>query len=134
MKGAIALLLKDLKIFTHEVIFHFVSEAKISLIHKQFFNDPSSTDCITFPMDPPGPPTEDIHILGEAFVCPKTAKEYAKAHHIDPHEELYRYVVHSLLHLIGYDDLYPDEKLKMKRKERLCLKKLAAAGLLKECL
>jgi probable rRNA maturation factor len=131
MRKAISFLLKDLQIATHEVIFHFVTDAKICELHKDFFNDPTSTDCITFPLDPPGDTPLGEHVLGEAFVCPKTALSYAKKHQIDPHVELYRYVVHCLLHLIGYDDIDPADRIKMKRKERSCLKKLHEAGLIK---
>lgn len=119
MKSAVSFLLKDLKVSTDEVIFHFVTQTEICKLHKKFFNDPSVTDCITFPMDPVGG-----ELLGECFICPKTAVEQAKEYGVTPREELYRYVVHCLLHLIGYDDIEPQDRTRMKRKERACLKKL----------
>lgn len=130
VKKVVSFLLKDLKISTNEVIFHFVSERKICLLHKEFFNDPSPTDCITFPLDSPSNKDAPHHILGEAFICPKTAVNYAKVIGIDPHDEIYRYLTHCILHLIGYTDTQPIEKAKMKRKERACLKKLAKARLI----
>lgn len=128
MRKAVSFLLKELKVSTQEVILHFVTEKQISLIHKDFFNDPSPTDCITFPIDPPHEEKMPVHLLGEAFICPKTALDYAKRHRLAPRAELFRYVVHCLLHLIGYDDLQADERARMKRKERSCLKKLCAEG------
>lgn len=130
LRKAISFLLKELKISTHEVIFHFVTEAKICHLHKEYFNDPTATDCITFPIDPPAKNIPSFHLLGEAFICPKTALEYACRHHLDPQEELLRYVIHCLLHLIGYDDIRASDRQKMKRKENECLKKLAGARLL----
>ena len=124
-------MLKELKISTDEIIIHFVSEAKISRLHKKYFNDPSPTDCITFPLDSPQDKNNTHHILGEAFICPKTAHDYSKRLGIDPYEELYRYLVHCILHLIGYDDIQAADRAKMKRKERTCLKKLAEADLLR---
>lgn len=121
-------MLKELKVSTQEVILHFVTEKQISLIHKDFFNDPSPTDCITFPIDPLREEKTPDHLLGEAFICPKTALDYAKRHQLAPRAELFRYVVHCLLHLVGYNDLQPDERAKMKRKERFCLKKLCEEG------
>ncbi len=115
-------MLKLLKISTQELIIHFVTEKKICEIHKKFFNDPTPTDCITFPID--------SHTLGEVFICPKTAKIYAKEHRIHPQEELHRYIIHCLLHLIGYDDIQPQERAKMRRKENACLKKLTESQLL----
>jgi probable rRNA maturation factor len=126
MRKAVSFLLKELKVVTDEVIFHFVSEKKISSLHEEFFNDTTPTDCITFPMDPQGERT-GYHVLGEAFICPKTALSYAKLHGTDPREELYRYVIHCILHLIGYDDMEASGRARMKRKERtllLAVKKL----------
>jgi probable rRNA maturation factor len=128
VKKAVSFLLKELKISTDEIIIHFVSLQKICRIHEEYFNDPLPTDCITFPMDSHRDQTSSFHILGEAFICPKAALEYSKRHRIDPLEELYRYIVHCLLHLIGYDDIQAEERARMKRKERACLKKLLHAG------
>jgi probable rRNA maturation factor len=124
VRKAVSFLLADLKIVTDEVIIHFVTESKIRSLHKEYFNDPATTDCITFPIEPSKKKGESYHILGEAFICPRTALNYAKRHGVDPYEELYRYIVHCLLHLIGYNDLEPAERAKMKRKEKSCLKKL----------
>lgn len=130
VEQAISFLMDALNISTGEVIFHFVSDWKLRQIHKRFFNNPSSTDCITFPIDPPGDRHNPCPILGEAFVCPKTALAYAKKHEIDPHEELYRYIIHCLLHLIGYDDIAPQDRRKMKRKEKSCLNRLCTSGMI----
>jgi probable rRNA maturation factor len=128
LRKAISFLLKDLKVSTQEIIFHFVTESKICFIHKEYFNDPNSTDCISFPIDPPNKMST---VLGEAFICPKVALEYSRKHRIDPYQELLRYVVHCLLHLLGYDDLQPKERAKMKKKENSCLKKLLREGFVK---
>src|SRR5690606_19498576 len=65
-------------VLTDEVIVHFVDEETISELHDQYFNDPSSTDCITFPIDGLDPAPEGEHILGEIFICPQVAQSYAK--------------------------------------------------------
>jgi probable rRNA maturation factor len=130
VRKAIAFLLRELKISTDEVIIHFVSKKKISSLHKKFFNDPSPTDCISFPIDPLKKSKESFHLLGEAFICPKIAVEYSTYHQLDPLEELYRYIVHCLLHFIGYDDLELSQRSRMKKKERVCLKRLYDTGFL----
>lgn len=124
LKKAISFLLQELKISTDEIIIHFVSEIKIKRIHKTFFNDPTSTDCITFPIDSHQEKRDSYHVLGEAFICPKIAIECSKRYRIAPLEELYRYIVHCVLHLIGYEDTQAADRARMKRKERLCLKKM----------
>jgi probable rRNA maturation factor len=130
VRRVVSFLLDDLKISTDEIILHFVTESKICRLHKKYFNDSSSTDCITFPLDPPSDKKSFHHILGEVFICPKTALTYATRFQINPYEELYRYLIHCILHLIGYDDIRPADLAKMRRKERACLKKLALADLL----
>lgn len=132
VRKVVSFLFNALKISTDEIILHFVSEAKICRLHKDYFNDPSPTDCITFPLDAPKGKKNTYHILGEAFICPKTALTTAKRLDIDPYEELYRYLIHCILHMIGYDDIDPNERAKMKRMERSCLKKLSQAELLKK--
>ncbi|MBS0626978.1 MAG: rRNA maturation RNAse YbeY, partial [Verrucomicrobia bacterium] len=86
-KKILLTLLEKLEIYTNEVIVHFVSETKIAQIHGDFFSDPTPTDCMSFPIDPPAKETtENEHlILGEIFVCPKVAIEYAKKNQLDPY-------------------------------------------------
>jgi len=94
--------LKTLEIKTDEVAIHFVSKERIKDLHAIYFNDPTETDCISFPIDESE--TVGYDVLGDVFVCPAVAFEFAEAHNIDPLEEISRYVVHGLLHLIGYED------------------------------
>ncbi len=118
---AIQDLLSFLKIETDEVSVHFVTEKKISLLHKKNFNDPSPTDCITFPIDGKKKKGKDFHLLGEVFICPRTAMNYAKKMGKNPYDELTLYLVHGLLHLIGYDDISEEERKKMRKQEKKCL-------------
>ncbi len=123
VKLAVPFLLRELNISTDEVIIHFVSKTRIAKVHDQFFADPTPTDCISFPMDEPSkePTQNKHHILGEIFVCPKVAMEYALQHRGDPYQETLLYVIHGLLHLIGYDDMDPVSRRKMRRMEKKCL-------------
>ncbi|MFY7842472.1 MAG: rRNA maturation RNase YbeY [Rhabdochlamydiaceae bacterium] len=108
---------------SEEVSVYFVSERKISRLHEKFFQDPSPTDCISFPLD------INSH-LGEIFVCPKTAISFALENALDPLEETYLYIIHGFLHLLGYDDLQPSDKKKMRYQEKVCLKILKKHNLL----
>ncbi len=124
IKLMVPFLLRNLNVSTDEVIIHFVSKAAIGKIHDDFFSDPSPTDCISFPIDPSStPPSAGKHrILGEVFVCPKVAIEYAKEEHLDPLQETTLYMIHGILHLLGYDDLDPSSRRTMRRMEQKCLK------------
>lgn len=100
-----------------EVSINFVDKQEISKLHEDYFNDPSPTDCISFPMDYKEQNENLYSILGEVFVCPEVALEYSTAHALDFAKELSLYVVHGLLHLIGYDDIEDSDRKIMKSKE-----------------
>jgi len=98
-----------------EVSLNFVDEATICALHKRFFNDPSFTDCISFPMRQTG---LDYKILGEIFVCPLAAVSYTEGSGGDPYEEVMLYIIHGLLHLMGYDDIGAQESQEMRKAEK----------------
>ena len=120
-RKALKALLAFFEIECEELSLFFVTEKKICDLHLQFFNDPSPTDCISLPLD--------SSYLGDLFVCPKTALLYAKKHNLDPYEETLLYVVHSFLHLIGYDDLEPKKKRVMRKMEKKCMDHLKSLGI-----
>ncbi len=74
-----------------------VDDPTIARVHADFLNDPSATDAITFP-------------YGEILVSCDTAASYASAHGLEREEELFRYMVHGLVHLQGYLDYEPDDR------------------------
>ncbi len=74
-----------------------VDDATIARVHGQYLNDPTATDVITFP-------------YGEILVSCDTAEKYAAAHALSREEELFRYMVHGLVHLHGYLDAQPKER------------------------
>lgn len=96
-----------------EISIYFVSDKKMKKLHQEFFDDPTSTDCISFPLD-------EEH-LGEIFICPYTAIQYAQKKHLDPYEETALYLIHGFLHCLGYDDLQPKLKRIMRKKEKTCM-------------
>lgn len=104
----------------------FVSIEEICSLHERFFQDNSPTDCISLPMDQEinGSP----HVLGEIFVCPAVALERVGPE--SAHLETTLYLVHSLLHLFGYNDLEPAEQKVMGAKEELYLQLLTQEKLL----
>jgi probable rRNA maturation factor len=87
----------------------FLGMRAMQQLHQQAFGDPSPTDCMSFPLAPgPGP-----HWLGDLVVCPQVAKERTRA----VYREITLYVVHALLHLLGYDDVHPADRTVMVRRQ-----------------
>jgi probable rRNA maturation factor len=111
-----------------ECSLYFIDEERITLMHDQFFNKKTPTDCISFPMDTGDEP--HYKILGEVFVCPLIAKKYAKAHGVDVYTELSTYVVHGLLHLLGYKDHEKQLKKMMDQKQDELIESLKIKNLL----
>jgi probable rRNA maturation factor len=107
-----------------EVSIYFVDTATICRLHEQFFQDPSTTDCISFPMDEEEDDEFPYRILGEVFVCPDTAIAYAKQHLGDFYEETTLYIVHGLLHLMGYDDVHENDCQLMRQAEARHMREL----------
>ncbi len=66
------------------------------------------TDVLSFPLHEPGAP-----VAGEVYVDLDTAAERHAEFGVTFEEEVRRYVVHGLLHLLGYDDATPTEKAAM---------------------
>jgi probable rRNA maturation factor len=107
VKALVDEVFKIKKTSSNEIIIHFVPKDEIAEIHGEFFDDPSPTDCITFPF-------RDDDLLGEIFVCPKVAIEYNPE---DPYTETSLYIVHAILHLLGYDDIDPKDQEEMRKGE-----------------
>ncbi len=118
VKNIVKIILNDFSINCNEVNIYFVDEKEIKKLHKDFFNDNTPTDCISFPIDPIG---VNCDILGEIFVCTEVAINYAKKNNIDKCDETLLYLIHGLLHLIGYNDKFEHDIKIMREKEQYCL-------------
>ena len=103
--------LQEKKVDTPEVNIYFVGSRKITQLHAKHFQDPTPTDCITFP--------HGKELLGEIVVCPKAALDYNPK---KPYEEMTLYVIHGLLHLLGYDDIEKKKRAVMRREEARLMK------------
>jgi probable rRNA maturation factor len=82
----------------------FLSAVAMKKVHATFMNDPELTDVITF-----------HH--GEILVCPYVAQEEASPHGHTLEEELLFYILHGLLHLLGWADTTPAQRRQMHREQ-----------------
>ena len=72
------------------------------------------TDVLSFSL---GDNADDDDVDGEVYVDLDTAAERHEAYAVSFVEEAHRYVVHGLLHLLGYDDATDAERTAMRRLE-----------------
>lgn len=81
-----------------------VDDEAIGRVHGEFLDDPEATDVITFPHGDG---------LGEILVSVETAARQAPLFNELPDKEVFRYIVHGLLHLHGYLDQTDEDRAKM---------------------
>ena len=106
----------------YELGVHIVAAPEMARINKHYLQHEGSTDVITFSYcegQKSGP------ILGEIFVCVDDAIKQAKEFRTTWQSEVVRYIVHGVLHLLGYDDLKPELRRVMKREENRLVNSLS---------
>ncbi|MCE2823462.1 MAG: rRNA maturation RNase YbeY [Bacteroidota bacterium] len=93
-----------------EITYIFCSDEHLRKINIDFLNHDYYTDVITFPYD-------DNSIQGDVFISCDRVRENAEAAGVSFERELSRVMVHGLLHLAGYDDKLPEDKIRMTERE-----------------
>jgi|YNPNPStandDraft_1061719.scaffolds.fasta_scaffold01372_4 probable rRNA maturation factor len=96
----------------------FLTKEQISKLNKEFLNHLGPTDVITFNYSNI---TNQNTLTGEILVCPDIALEQSKLYSTTFENELLRYIIHGILHLLGFNDESPVEKRKMRIKENKIL-------------
>lgn len=131
----VQVVLHEEKTYADSVSIHFLSDFSMRRYHNRFFSDPSATDCMSFPLDQ-HPPFSNPRVLGDIFICPMTALRIAKKA-TNPYtcsllfwREITLYLVHGMLHLLGYEDSSPEKRMLMRSRERAILKQLLSQGLI----
>ena len=124
---------------------YLVAEPEMTRLNETFLRHKGSTDVITFDYAPqpvrnaecgmrssgfrtphsalPTPHSEVLH--GEIFVCLDEAVSQARLFHTTWQSELVRYVVHGILHLLGYNDTDRRGRRNMKTAEDALVRRLA---------
>lgn len=87
-----------------EVDIAVVDSAHMAALNRQWRGRRGTTDVLSFDLTDP----LDDALAAEIVVCGPVAAEQAPRHGHGPQRELMLYVVHGLLHLLGYDDDAPD--------------------------
>ncbi len=82
-----------------EISIVFVDKDEIIRLNKKFLGREEPTDVLSFPLD-----TNAKRVTGEVVVCVPVAVEYAAETGTEVEGEVMLYVVHGVLHLLGYDD------------------------------
>jgi len=94
----------------YEVNYIFCSDEYLRKINVEYLNHDYYTDIITFPYD-------DSAVHGDMFISSERVAENANTNGTPFYHELYRVMVHGVLHMIGYGDKTPAEEAVMRQKE-----------------
>lgn len=104
-----------------DLCLHLVTPARMARLNEHFLGHPGPTDVITFDFSE----GEPGWLYGEIYICPQVAVEQARHYACPWQEELMRYVIHGVLHLLGHDDQAPAARRRMKAAENRALRWLA---------
>lgn len=96
----------------------FCSDEYLLEMNKTHLNHDYYTDIITFNY------VDGKLISGDLFISVDRVKENAVKFEVSFYEELYRVILHGVLHLVGYNDKTDEEKKVMREKENYYLKKI----------
>jgi probable rRNA maturation factor len=94
-----------------EICFIFVSEKEILRINREFLKHDYITDVITFSN------SIKLTVGGDIFICPEMVFNNAVDYGSDNYTELFRVMIHGILHLVGYNDGSVNEKSDMRGRE-----------------
>ncbi|MFP4472918.1 MAG: rRNA maturation RNase YbeY [Candidatus Omnitrophota bacterium] len=102
-----------------------VTDRKIQAINRRFLGHDHPTDVISFDL---GDPYSKDGIEGEIYVSAVTARRNAREYRTSAEYELTLYMVHGILHLLGYDDHAPADIKTMRAKESEVMEYLGMPG------
>ncbi|MDO4617027.1 MAG: rRNA maturation RNase YbeY [Lachnospiraceae bacterium] len=123
--------------YESEVSLTFVDNEEIHRLNKEFRQIDRPTDVLSFPMidfaapadyapleaeDAEGfnPETGEL-MLGDIVISVERAKEQAAEYGHDLRREISFLIAHSMLHLLGYDHMEPEEAAVMEAKQEAAL-------------
>lgn len=100
-----------------ELSFIFCSDEYLNKINIKYLNHDFYTDVITFDY------SKEKLLFGDIYISIDRVKENAKIYSSSFNEELFRVIIHGVLHLCGYKDKTEEEKtlIRLKEKEFLSL-------------
>ncbi len=100
---------------TGDISYLFCSDEKILEVNRQYLQHDFYTDIITFDY------SEGDRISGDIFISLDTVLSNSIQYHTGFDEELYRVIIHGILHLCGLNDKSEGEGREMREAEESAL-------------
>jgi probable rRNA maturation factor len=93
-----------------------VDDAAIRAINREHRGKDKPTDVLSFPLEPEA--TSPERLLGDIVISIDTARRQAAAYDAPLQREIYRLLIHGLLHVLGHDHEEAGERARMEGEER----------------
>ena len=100
-----------------------VDDPAIQSINRDHRGKDKPTDVLSFPLEPWDVDGTQERMLGDIVISIDTARRQAADYDATLQNEIYRLLIHGLLHVMGHDHMEPEERAEMEAEER----RLAAA-------
>lgn len=125
IRDVIKLILSKERSSAEDISVIVTTDNKIRKLNRTYLNKDLPTDVLSFSFVGEKPEKIiPVFILGDIIVSADTAVSNAEIYKTNPKEELYLYVIHGLLHLLGYDDITKQKRAVMRKKEQYYLGKV----------
>lgn len=119
LRQAVETVLSGEGISAGEISLAVVDDEAIHELNRRWLEHDEPTDVLSFVLE-----EADGYREGEIIVSADTALVRSGEFGWSAHEELLLYVIHGTLHLAGYDDKSPDERERMRQRERFYLERV----------
>lgn len=105
---------RHLRVSGAELSVVFVTPQRMKSLNAHHLSHNYTTDILTFDYRL-SPKTKEIQ--AEIIICPAVAAQNAATYDTTTSAEIELYLVHGILHLLGYDDHSPKDITRMRKKE-----------------
>lgn len=118
LKEVIVKVIRNENKVSGDLNFIITDDLTLRKINIQFLEHDYNTDVITFNYN------ENDCINGEVYISFDTVKINSDNYNVSLDEEMYRVIIHGVLHLTGYDDKCEEDKRIMRAMENLWLNEI----------
>ncbi len=107
-----------------------IDDREIEELNRRFMDREGPTDVISFPMDESEGEGDIPVLLGDVVISVERAQAQAIEYDVSFEEELYRLLIHGILHILGFDHERDGDRMVMEGKEAWLMRYIKKKGLL----
>ena len=112
VKSAIARIFAEEKVAFRSLSLIFCTDEFLLKLNQEYLNHDTLTDILTFNLE-----ASSLPIVGEIYISVERVEENSVNLGVPRIQELYRVMIHGVLHLCGYKDHTTAQKALMRKKE-----------------